>query len=250
VRTAYHRDVLELLILLAAIGGGIVASVAGFGIGSLVTPVLAWHVDAKLAVAVVSIPHFIGTAFRFWRLGGRIDRRVLGSFGVMSAAGGLAGALLQERATTPALLLLFGGLLLFSSAAELTGFGRRMQFHGVIAWIAGALSGLLGGLVGNQGGIRSAALLGVDLPKQTFVATATAVALLVDAARVPVYLWYMGGAMGQRMSWMIVATLGVVAGTAAGLSLLARIPERSFRRVVAILLAVLGGAMLVRGISQ
>jgi len=239
--------VVETLILLAAVAGGIVASVAGFGIGSLVTPVLAWQVDAKLAVAAVSIPHVIGTAVRFWRLGGRVDRRVLANFGVMSAAGGLLGALLQERATTPALLILFGGLLLFSSAAELTGFGRRMQFGGA-AWIAGALSGLLGGLVGNQGGIRSAALLGVDLPKHAFVTTATAVALMVDAARVPVYLWSMGGEMWQLGTWIAIATAGVVTGTLLGLHALHRIPEQSFRRIVAIVLAVLGAAMLMRGV--
>jgi uncharacterized membrane protein YfcA len=238
----------EALILLSAIAGGIVGSIAGFGIGSLVTPVLAWHVDAKLAVAAVSIPHFIGTAVRFWRLGGHVDRRVLSTFGVMSAAGGLLGALIQGRATTPALLILFGGLLLFSSAAELTGFGRRMRFGGAVAWIAGALSGLLGGLVGNQGGIRSAALLGVDLPKHAFVTTATAVALMVDVARVPVYVWSMGDAMARLSIWMAIATVGVVVGTLVGLRLLARIPEHLFRRVVAVVLAVLGAAMVGRAL--
>ena len=246
--TAYHRGVVETLILLSAVAGGIVASVAGFGIGSLVTPVLAWQVDAKLAVAVVAVPHFIGTAFRFWLLGGRVNRRVLTTFGIMSAAGGLIGALLQDRTTTPALLVVFGGLLLFTSAAELTGFGRRMRFDGAVAWIAGALSGFLGGLVGNQGGIRSAALLGVDLPKQAFVTTATAIALMVDAARVPVYVWFMGDAMAGLGTWMAIATAGVIAGTAIGLWLLAAIPERLFRRVVALVLAMLGAAMLMRGV--
>lgn len=238
----------EALILSAAVGGGVVASVAGFGIGSLVTPVLAWHVDAKLAVAAVSIPHVIGTAVRFWRLGGRVDRQVLSSFGVMSAAGGLLGAVLQGHATTSALLILFGGLLLFSSAAELGGFGRRVRFGGALAWIAGAVSGLLGGLVGNQGGIRSAALLGVDLPKHAFVSTATAVALMVDVARVPVYVWSMGNGMAQLGVWIGIATVGVVAGTLAGLRLLARIPEHLFRRVVAVVLAGLGAAMVGRAL--
>ena len=239
---------LETLIAAAGLAAGVVAAVTGFGIGSLLTPVLALQVDARLAVAAVSIPHLIGTAFRFWLLGGRVDRRVFWSFGLTSAAGGLAGALLQERASTPSLMILFGGLLLFTAGSELTGLAARLQFRGPLAWCAGAASGLLGGLVGNQGGIRSAALLGVDLPKHAFVATATAVALMVDAARVPVYLWYLRAPIGDLGAWVALAAVGVVVGTLIGNRLLAWIPERWFRRLVAIVLALLGAAMLTRGL--
>ncbi len=44
----------------AVIGGG-VASVVGFGIGSILTPTLAAKLETKLAVAAVSIPHLAGT---------------------------------------------------------------------------------------------------------------------------------------------------------------------------------------------
>lgn len=238
----------EVVLVLSAVAGGAIAGVTGFGIGSLLTPAMAWQLDARLAVAAVSIPHAVGTAFRFWLLGGRIDRRVLWSFGVMSAAGGLTGALVQEQATTPLLMMIFGGLLLFSAAAELTGLARRMRFDGPVAYGAGALSGLLGGLVGNQGGIRSAALLGVELPKHAFVATATAVGLMVDGARVPIYLWYLGEPIRQVGAWVALATAGVVAGTVLGHRVLARIPERWFRRTVAVILALLGAAMLAQGV--
>ena len=240
----------ELVLVLSAIAGGAIAGVTGFGIGSLLTPAMAWQLDARVAVAAVSIPHVVGTAFRFWLLGGRIDRQVLWSFGLMSAAGGLTGALVQEQATTPLLMMIFGVLLLFSAAAELTGLAQRMRFAGPVAYGAGALSGLLGGLVGNQGGIRSAALLGVDLPKRAFVATATAVGLMVDGARVPVYLWYMGDPIREVGGWVALATAGVLAGTVLGHRVLARIPERWFRRTVAVILALLGAAMLAQGAGR
>jgi len=240
----------EALIVASAVAGGVVASVTGFGIGSLLTPALAWQMDTRIAVAAVSIPHFIGTAFRFWLLGGGVDRRVLWSFGVMSAIGGLSGALLQEWASTPALMVLFGALLLFTAGAELTGLARRLQFQGPFAWMAGAASGMLGGLVGNQGGIRSAALLGVDLPKHAFVATATAVGLMVDGARVPVYLWNMAPELNQLRAFIALAAVGVVAGTIVGNRLLTGIPERTFRRIVAIVLALLGAAMALQGLRR
>lgn len=238
----------EALLFIAALAGGMVAAVAGFGIGSLLTPAFALQVDGRLAVAAASIPHVVGTAFRFWLLGGRVNRRVLWTFGLTSAAGGLAGALLQQQTSTPALIVLFGALLLFTSGAELSGLARRMQFDGPVAWVAGGMSGLLGGLVGNQGGIRSAALLGVELPKHVFVGTATAVALMVDGARVPVYLWRLHGPMADMGAWLALATLGVVAGTLLGYRALARIPERWFRRIVAAILAFLGAAMIINGL--
>lgn len=55
----------ESLILLVSVLAGGIAAVTGFGIGSLLTPVLALQVDTRLAVAAVSVPHVIGTAIRF-----------------------------------------------------------------------------------------------------------------------------------------------------------------------------------------
>ena len=250
----------DSLVVVAAVAGGVIAAVAGFGIGSMLTPALALQVDARLAVAAVSIPHLIGTAFRFWLLGARVDRGVLKTFGLTSAAGGLAGALLQQRASTPALMVIFGALLLFTSGAELAGLTQRLRFRGIAGWIAGGVSGLLGGLVGNQGGIRSAALLGVQAPsspaasarqdqKLIFVGTATAIGLMVDGARVPVYLWQLHQPLAGIGRWIAMATAGVLAGTSAGYWLLKWIPERWFRRVVALLLAALGVMMVWQGLG-
>jgi uncharacterized membrane protein YfcA len=240
----------EAIVFAAALAGGVIAAVAGFGIGSMLTPALALQVDARLAVAAVSIPHALGTALRFWLLGGRVDRKVLGSFGLASAAGGLIGALVQSRIATPALMIVFGALLIFTAAAELTGFSRRMRFDGPLAPVAGAASGLLGGLVGNQGGIRSAALLGTHLSKETFVATATAVGLMIDAARVPVYLWLQHDAIRGVGAWVAIAIAGVIAGTLIGMRVLRWIPEAAFRRTVAVLLGLLGAGMIMGGANR
>jgi len=76
---------------------------------------------------------------------------------------------------------------------------------------------------------------------------AGAVALLVDFARLPIYMWGEGANVALIWPLVAVATLGVVAGTFAGGWLLARIPEPIFRRAVGALVFVLGLAVLVRG---
>src|SRR5215831_2183745 len=235
------------IVLLAACAAGAIASVSGFCIGSLLTPVLSAGIGTRLAVAAVSIPHVVGTALRFWMLRGRVDRRTFLWFGVASAAGGLVGALLHADASNRALGVTLGCLLLFAGVSEFTGLMRRVRLGRTGAWIAGVLSGGFGGLVGNQGGIRSAALLAFDVDRETFVATATATGLIVDAARMPVYLLVERSGLQTIAVLIGLATVGVVAGTLAGRRLLAGIPEPIYRRLVAVLLLALGAWMTLHG---
>jgi uncharacterized membrane protein YfcA len=236
----------ETAVAAAAVLAGTVASVAGFGIGSLLTPLLALRVDAKLAVAAVSVPHVVGTAVRFWLLRGHVDRRIFMWFGLTSAVGGLTGAVLHANASSRALAIVFGCLLLFVGVSEMTGLMRRVRLGRRAAWVAGAVSGVFGGLVGNQGGIRSASLLAFDSDPRTFVATATAVGLVVDGARMPVYLATEWDGLQRLWPLIVISTVGVVAGTLAGARLLRRVPEPVFRRLVAVLLLGLGAWMIVR----
>jgi len=234
-------------VAVAALVAGAVASVAGFGIGSVLTPLLAVRLGTKVAVAAVSIPHVAGTAVRFWLLRGHVDRRIFIWFGITSAAGGLLGALLHAYASNRALAIVFGCLLLFVGLSELTGFMNHVHLGRRGAWIAGALSGVFGGLVGNQGGIRTAALLAFDTDKASFVATATAVGLVVDAARLPVYVMAEGPALMRNWPLIAFAIAGVIVGTVAVSRVLRHVADRSFRTVVACLLLGLGTWMIVRG---
>src|SRR5262245_35887557 len=53
-----------VMVGLAAALAGTIASFAGFGIGSVLTPLLAIRLGTKLAVAAMSIPHVVGTSVR------------------------------------------------------------------------------------------------------------------------------------------------------------------------------------------
>ena len=235
-----------VLLGLLAVGvvAGAVAAVAGFGIGSLITPALALVVGTKVAVALTAIPHAVATAVRLWRVRGFVDRRVVAGFGVASAAGGLAGGILHANLTSPPLTVVLGSLLVLAGVSELAGWGRSVRIDGVWSIAAGALSGLFGGLVGNQGGIRSAALLRFGLPPQALVATATAVALMVDAARLPAYMIGSGEAIADHATLVGLLTVAVVAGTLVGVPVLRRLSEHAFRTGLATLLVILGATLI------
>ena len=240
---------LELGLLALATLGGAVAAVAGFGIGSLLTPALGGSIGIGAAVAVVSVPHAIATATRLWALRDAIDWRVLRSFGVASAAGGLAGAALQSFLASPALGVVLAILLIVAGGLELSGLNRRLALSGPAATVAGVASGVFGGLVGNQGGIRSAALLQSGLSPRALVATATATAILVDVARVPIYLALRGDDIAANVRVVVLLSAGAVLGTFFGAPLLRRLPEHTFRRVLAIALIGLGLLVLAESLA-
>jgi uncharacterized membrane protein YfcA len=235
----------EVVVALVSIVAGAIASVAGFGIGSILTPLFALELDTQLAIAAVSIPHLVATALRFLMLRKSLDVSVLRDFGIASALGGLTGALLHGQAADPVLRIVFGLLLLLAAASELFGLAGRVHLSRNGALAAGTLSGLFGGLVGNQGGIRSAAMLALPLRRDAFVATATAIALIVDGARMPLYFASAGSRLIVEWPLIALSTAGVVAGTLAGRRALQRIPDRLFRALVASLLVLLGTWMLL-----
>ncbi|MFN8138954.1 MAG: sulfite exporter TauE/SafE family protein [Fimbriimonadales bacterium] len=228
------------LLSVLAIGGAIIAAIAGFGIGSVLTPGLSIYVPAKLAVAAVSVPHLFATAYRLWLVRSHIDYRLLKSFGAMSAAGGLGGAVATLWLSSRALEIVLAGLLIAVGIGGLMGWTKKLRFEGVWAWLAGTVSGFLGGLVGNQGGLRAGAMMGLGVSRDAFVATATATAIVVDAARMPVYLISQWGELRALWPAIAIMSIGVLIGTFFGMSLLKRIPEERFLQVVAILLIGLG----------
>jgi uncharacterized membrane protein YfcA len=229
----------------AALAGG-AAGVVGFGIGSILTPVLAYRLGTEAAIPAVAIPHAAATAVRLWRLRQSTNKPILLSFGILSACAGLVGAFVYARLHGSALAYILGALLIVSSVAQLTGLAERIRPGRTLAWTMGSVSGFFGGVAGNQGGIRAAALSIFDLSPREFVATATAVALMVDLGRTPVYVWRAGAQLLQLHTLIVVLAAGTVAGTFAGERILGRLPRARFRNVVSYAVAALGLWLIIR----
>ena len=234
--------------VLAVLSGG-TAAVAGFGIGSLLTPALAASFGTSTAVAAVAIPHAAATALRCWRLRSNIEWNVVRSFGLLSATGGLIGALLYTRFSNAALTLTLGLLLLSTAVATIVDLPARVRVRGAVVGGLGLLSGLFGGLAGNQGGLRAAAMLSLALPPVSYVATATATAMLVDLVRTPIYVWRAGGVLASLITPLAVATIGVLIGTVLGERILFGLSIRQFRYAIAVLIGLLGVWLVVQGLK-
>jgi uncharacterized membrane protein YfcA len=229
-----------LLLGAVAVLSGATASVVGFGIGSLLTPLIAVRYGMQSAVALVAVPHAVATALRCWRLRASIDTIVLRRFGLLSAVGGLAGALLYSRLGSSSLTRVLGSLLLLTAVAQLTQLAARWRPHGATVGALGLASGFFGGIAGNQGGLRAAALSSFALAPAAFVATSTATGMLVDLARTPIYVWRAGSTLIDLWIPITIASVGVLAGTVIGERILLGIPRGTYLRVLAVAIGVLG----------
>jgi uncharacterized membrane protein YfcA len=161
-------------------------------------------------------------------------------FGILSAVGGLVGALFFARLTLVVLTRTLGALLVLTAITGLTGWTEQWKPRGALVWIFSALSGFCGGVVGNQGGLRAAALSTFGLAPTAFVATSTVIGVLVDLARTPVYLYGAGQRLTGLWGLVTLTTAGVLAGTLGGERLLFGLSPSRFRVAVSIAIGLLG----------
>ena len=110
----------------------------------------------------------------------------------------------------------------------------------ILTAIANLTGVFFGGLAGNQGGLRSAALSTFALAPKAFVATSTATGLLVDLARTPVYAAISASDLLRYWPPIGMATVGVLAGTLVGERLLVDLSPATFRRILASAVGTLG----------
>lgn len=240
-------DALFLVAVLAlGILSGATAAVVGFGIGSLMTPLLLTRYEPSLAIALVALPHLTASFVRYVRLRPDIDRSVLVRFGIPSAIGGVAGGFLSGVLRSEWLVTVLGALLVLTGIANLTNGFWRWHPGRLAAGVTGLLSGLFGGLVGNQGGLRAAGLSAFNLQPRVHLATSTAVALLIDAGRTPFYLARSGGALLSLAGPIAVATIGCVIGTFAGERIFLRLSKETYKRVIGSAVLLLGVWLLYR----
>jgi uncharacterized membrane protein YfcA len=163
---------------------------AGFGLATMTTPIFLYWFEPHHAVAGVAIVHGAHNAMKSRMLRKHIDRDALRRFGLALLLGAFIGALLQSVIPPDPLLLLVGLALVVLPALKVSESWTNLRLPEAEDRIGGFGSGFLGGLTGHQGALR-AMFLRQRLPdKSAYAATAAVLALVVDATRIPVYLWH------------------------------------------------------------
>lgn len=248
----------ELLIPLVALVASLLTLISGFGLGTLLLPVFALFFSLELAVALTAVVHLLNKLFKFGLLWRDVDRGVLLRFGLAGIVGAWLGALLLMRledlpylypgvnepvSVTKAVIAL---LMAVFAIIELLPNAKKWALPPQWLVPGGALSGFFGGLSGHQGALRSIFLLRSGLGKEAFIATGTAIAVLVDLTRIPVYLRRMPeGLLQEQRTLLLLTTLAAFVGAWWGKRLIPKITFRAVQVLVGVLLLGIAGALLV-----
>lgn len=249
---------------LAALIASCLTFFSGFGLGTLLMPVVALFFPVEVAIAVTAMVHLANNLFKLVLVGSKADRSVVWRFGVPAVFAALLGAwLLNALSGWPAayaylwngrtisvsmVKFIIGLLILGFVWLELSPRLAKLRFDARYLPFGGALSGFFGGLSGHQGAFRSMFLIKSGLDQQRFVATGVVLAVMVDVARMLVYGWRFSTQAAQ-VNWAMVlsASLFAFAGAYLGAKVLHKVTLRTIQRIVSLLL-VLIGAGLVSGV--
>jgi uncharacterized membrane protein YfcA len=255
---------MSIIVVITAFLASLLTLFSGFGLGTILMPVVAIFFPVTVAVAMTAVVHLLNSLFKLAVLWGKIEWRVVGSFGLPAIVATVPGAwLLAELSGLPDIRsyelagitavvtpvkLAVGSLLVFFATAEWLPALRTISFPARVLPLGGLLSGFFGGLSGHQGAFRSAFLIRAGLDKNQFVASNAAIAALVDMTRLAVYGLSLELIVEHvDRGLLIVATLAAFAGAFAGTVGLKKVTIGSIQKLVAIALYVLG-TLLAAGV--
>ena len=228
-------------LLLVAIGSFLAAALtvpAGFGLSTILTPLVLLLMGPHEAVAVVAVVHGAHNAGKFAALRESVDFEAFRMYGVWLVLGAILGAALQNEVPQKPLLALIGAFLVSLPLLSMSEGWTGYRIPEANDSLGGFGSGFMGGLTGHQGALRAMFLTRRLPDKMTYAATASVLALCVDLSRVPVYLLFRYDEMSQHAALTLVLVISALIGVRVGKTWLERLKSEWIHR------GVMGGIVL------
>ena len=207
------------ILVIASLGTLVVAALtvpAGFGLSTMLTPLVLLLMGPHEAVAVVAIIHGAHNGWKLVLLKDNLDIDAVKRYGIWLVVGAILGALLQSSVPQNPLLLIIGIFLIILPLLTISESWTGYRIPEANDRIGGFGSGFMGGLSGHQGALRAMFLKRRLNDKMTYAATASILALCVDLSRIPVYLFYNQTDISDNVNLIIFLTLSALIGVNIG----------------------------------
>ncbi|NND52464.1 MAG: sulfite exporter TauE/SafE family protein [Flavobacteriaceae bacterium] len=249
-----------IIICLVAFVASILTFFSGFGLGTILLPVLALFFPVEVAIALTGVVHFFNNIFKLVLVGKNAKKNVLIYFGIPAVLASFLGAYILINITDLSALysysigsknfeitpvkLIIAILLIVFAIIELMPFLKRLKFEKKHLPYGGVLSGFFGGLSGHQGALRSAFLINAGLTKEAFIGTAVVISSFVDFTRLSVYSTrILNSGLSDNLPLILSATLSAITGAFIGNRLLKKVTLDFIQKLVAVLLIAISLAL-------
>ena len=239
-----HGTAAWLILGAAAIVGSTIGGVAGFGTGVIMIPAIAWSVGVKATVPVLTVCMLVGNSARVWFSRREIEWRVVAAFLVGAVPMTMIGATFYARIDSEWLSRILGAFMILAVPL------RRWLFHAGITVrlrhfpLVGAGFGFLSAIVGAVGPIMTPFFLSHGLRKGRYLATD---ALCTVGAYITRAIMFRRADLLTGPLILTGLYIGVVmiGGAWLGRRLIDRMSEKTFLRILEVLLVLFGLQFLV-----
>lgn len=251
----------EIIIVIAAFIGALLTFFSGFGLGTILTPIFALFYPIETAIIMTALVHFANNILKIILVGKSVNKKILFSFGFTSILGAIIGSLIlgyfstendfvqyslfKHTFLTTQSKILIGILMVLFSVVELFSEKLSTNFTLKNIGLGGFISGLFGGFSGNQGAIRSFFLSKLNLSAAEYIATGTAIALMVDFSRIGVYFNTSVSFDFKFSINVIVVMLAAFGGTLIGKKYLKKVNKEFLNFIIAFFLIVIGLGLIL-----
>jgi uncharacterized protein len=231
----------------------IITFFSGFGLGTILTPVMMVFFPLDVAIAVTGVIHLSNNVFKLSIIGAKADKNVLIRFGIPSILAAFLGAWLllnfpdlpniytysiyEKTFFITPLKLIIALLLIAFALADLLPSLQKIQFDKSKLPLGGFLSGFFGGFSGHQGALRSAFLIKSGLSKEAYIGTAVVLSTMIDVTRIGVYSSKINSIqIENHYTLVILSIISGILGAFVGNKLLTKITFKMIQIIVAYLL--------------
>lgn len=234
-----------VLFLFVALIAEILGTVGGFGSSVFFVPLAGFFYDFQTVLAITAVLHVFSNSAKLILFRKNVNYRLMFLIGIPSVLMVILGAQLTTYLSFKYTELILGIFLICFSILFFIFPLLKVSPNNINAIAGGSIAGFLAGLIGTGGAIRAVSLTAFSLEKNTFIATSAAIDFGVDLSRSVVYLG--NGYLETRFYIYIPFLFGVAfLGSYLGKQLLNKISEINFKKIVLVLLFLIGVTQVVK----
>jgi uncharacterized protein len=237
-----------ILFLFLALLAEVLGTVGGFGSSLFFVPVATYFFDFQTALGITAFSHLSSNISKIWYFRSGIDRKLMLQIGIPAVIFVVAGAWLSKFVDGSILELALAIFLILTSLIFIFSNAIQIRPTRQNAISGGILSGFIAGILGTGGAIRGITLMAFNLSTEIFIATSALIDLMIDASRTIVYAsnGYITEDILMPVAYLVLVSF---AGTYAGKKILRHISEDQFRKIVLILILVIGLITLYKALA-